>query len=193
MAVGNPLGLQSSISCGIISAKNREVKDSDTRTTYNVIQTDAAINSGNSGGALVNADGKVIGLNTLKISSTGVEGMGFAIPINDTMEIYNELIKNGKIARPFIGITGVDLSEEQAKYYNLPIGIYVQKIEIQSSAEEAGLKIGDVILKIDGIEVKTMSELDKIKNTKKIGDTIVLTIFRSGEEKEISLVLKEKP
>ena len=192
LSVGNPLGLQSSVTSGIISALNREIT-AENGTIYTVIQTDCAINAGNSGGALVDGNGKVIGINTLKLSGSGIEGMGFAIPINDTMEIYNELIKNGKIARPFIGITGVDLSEEQAKYYNLPIGIYVQKIEIQSSAEEAGLKIGDVILKIDGIEVKTMSELDKIKNTKKIGDTIVLTIFRSGEEKEISLVLKEKP
>ncbi len=192
LSVGNPLGLQSSVTSGIISALNREIT-AENGTIYTVIQTDCAINAGNSGGALVDGNGKVIGINTLKLSGSGIEGMGFAIPINDTIEIYNELIKNGKIARPFIGITGVDLSEEQAKYYNLPIGIYVQKIEIQSSAEEAGLKIGDVILKIDEIEVKTMSELDKIKNTKKIGDTIVLTIFRSGEEKEISLVLKEKP
>ena len=123
MAVGNPLGLQSSISCGIVSAKDREVTDTDTKTTYHVIQTDAAINSGNSGGALVNADGKVIGINTLKLSGTGVEGIGFAIPINSTIDVYKELISKGKISRPFIGITGIDLDEATAKKNNLVEGI----------------------------------------------------------------------
>ena len=121
MAIGNPLGLQSSISCGIVSATNRDVYDSETGVTYNLIQTDAAINSGNSGGALVNADGNVIGINTLKLSGTGVEGIGFAIPINSTLDVYNELKTNGKISRPYIGISGINITEALAKQNNLVI------------------------------------------------------------------------
>ena len=192
MAIGNPLGLQSSISCGIISAKNREVQDSDTRTTYKLIQTDAAINSGNSGGALVNADGKVIGINTLKLSGTGVEGIGFAIPINSTISVYNELKTNGKIARPFIGITGIDIDEAKAKQYNLVEGIYIKSIDNFSAAEKAGLKIGDVITEANGTKIKTMEELTNIKNTLKIGDKMTLKINREGKEKEITLTLQEQ-
>lgn len=192
MAIGNPLGLQSSISCGIISAKNREVQDSETKTTYNLIQTDAAINSGNSGGALVNADGKVIGINTLKLSGTGVEGIGFAIPINSTISVYEELKANGKIARPYIGITGIDVDETKSKKYNLVEGIYIQSVENFSAAEKAGLKAGDVIIQADGIDIKTMDELNTIKNKHKIGDKMTLKINREGTEKEITLTLQEQ-
>ena len=192
MAIGNPLGLQSSISCGIISAKNREVQDSDTKTTYKWIQTDAAINSGTSGGALVNADGKVIGINTLKLSGTGVEGIGFAIPINSTLSVYNELKSNGKISRPYIGITGIDIDEAKAKQYNLVEGIYVKSIDNFSAAEKAGLKIGDIILEANGTKVKTVDELNNIKNNLKIGDKITLKINRDGKEKEVSLTLQEQ-
>ena len=192
MAIGNPLGLQSSITCGIISAKNREVKDSETGVTYNLIQTDAAINSGNSGGALVNADGKVIGINTLKLSGTGVEGIGFAIPINSTIDVYKELKTNGKISRPFIGITGVDVNEELAKQNNLVVGIYIKAIETFSAAEKAGLRVGDVIIEVNGIKIKTMDELNTIKNNYKVGDKLTLKVNRNGEEKEITLKLQEQ-
>ena len=114
MAVGNPLGMQSSITCGVISAVNREVTDSDGKK-FTLIQTDAAINSGNSGGALVNSEGKVIGINTLKLSGTGIEGMGFAIPINSTTDITSQLIQYSKVKRPYIGISGIDLDEKTAK------------------------------------------------------------------------------
>ena len=117
MAVGNPLGMQSSITCGVISAVNREVTDSDGKK-FTLIQTDAAINSGNSGGALVNSEGKVIGINTLKLSGTGIEGMGFAIPINATTDITSQLIQYSKVKRPYIGISGMDLTENTAKANN---------------------------------------------------------------------------
>ena len=191
MAVGNPLGLQSSISCGIISAKNREVKDSDTRTTYNVIQTDAAINSGNSGGALVNADGKVIGINTLKLSGTGIEGIGFAIPINSTKTIINDLITYNKVRRPYIGVSGRDLDENTAKQHNLVQGVYVVSVEEYSAAEKAGLKSGDIIVKIDNQEIKTMNELNTIKNNHSIGDKVTLSVYRNGDYKDISVTLGE--
>ena len=192
MAVGNPLGLQSSISCGIISAKNREVPDSSSNTIYRVIQTDAAINSGNSGGALVNADGKVIGINTLKLSGTGIEGIGFAIPINSTIDVYKELISNGKIARPYIGITGIDLDETTAKKNNLVEGIYVKKVDNFSAAEKAGIQIGDVIIAADGTSIKTMDELNTIKNKHSVGDKLNLKVNRNGKEKEITLTLQEQ-
>ena len=163
MALGNPLGLQSSISCGIVSAKNREVQDSETKNMFNLIQTDAAINSGNSGGALVNADGKVIGINTLKLSGTGVEGIGFAIPINSTIPVYNELKTKGKIARPYIGISGIDVDEAKSKRYNVVQGVYIQSVENFSAAEKAGLKAGDVIIEANGTSIKTMDELNTIK------------------------------
>ena len=192
MAIGNPLGLQSSISCGIISAKNREVQDSETKSTFNLIQTDAAINSGNSGGALVNADGKVIGINTLKLSGTGIEGIGFAIPINSTLDVYNELKTNGKISRPYIGIAGIDIDDAKAKKYTLVQGVYVQSVENFSAAEKAGLQSGDVIIQADGTEVKTMNDLNTIKNKHKIGDKMILKINREGKEKEITLTLQEQ-
>jgi len=192
MAIGNPLGLQSSISCGIISAKNREVYDSETRITYNLIQTDAAINSGNSGGALVNADGNVIGINTLKLSGTGVEGIGFAIPINSTLDVYNELKTNGKISRPYIGIGGIDITETIAKQNDLVIGVYIKTIDNFSAAEKAGLKIGDVIIEADKTKITTMDELNEIKNKHKVGDKMTLKINRDGKEKEISLILQEQ-
>ena len=190
MAIGNPLGLQSSISCGIVSATNRDVYDSETGVTYNLIQTDAAINSGNSGGALVNADGKVIGINTLKLSGTGVEGIGFAIPINSTIDVYNELKTNGKISRPYIGIGGVDITETLAKRNNLVIGVYVKTIDDFSSAEKAGLKIGDVIIEADGKKITTMDELNEAKNKHKVGEQMKLKINREGKEKEIILTLQ---
>lgn len=192
MAIGNPLGMQSSVTAGMISAVNREVKDSDGKT-YKLIQTDAAINSGNSGGALVNSKGQVIGVNTLKLSGTGIEGMGFAIPINSTKEIYEQLIQYNKVKRPFIGITGRDLDEEIAKANNLVVGIYVQAVEDFSSAQKADIRNGDVIIEADGQKITTMDKLNEIKNTHNIGDEMKLKIYRNGEEKEITLTLGEQP
>ena len=192
MAVGNPVGMNSSVTCGIISAVNREVKDSDGKT-YTCIQTDAAINSGNSGGALVNNEGKVIGINTLKLSGTGIEGLGFAIPINSTTDISSQLIQYSKVKRPYIGITGMDATEEIAKKYKLVVGIYVKSVEDFSAAEKGGIKSGDVIIEADGKSIKTMDELNEIKNSHQIGDQITLKVNRDGEEKTITLTLGEQP
>lgn len=192
MAIGNPLGMQSSVTSGIISAVNRIVTSEDG-TTYNLIQTDAAINSGNSGGALVNSEGKVIGINTLKLSGEGIEGMGFAIPINDTIDIYNQLIENGKVLRPYIGIGGIDLDAVTAKHYNLPVGIYIKGIQSGSPASSSDLKIGDVITAINGTNVTTMDELNDIKNTKNIGDEVTLDIYRNGKTEQVKITLGETP
>ena len=190
MAAGNPLGMQSSISSGTISAVNRDVQ-ADGKT-YTLIQTDAAINAGNSGGALVNSKGQVIGINTLKLSGTGIEGMGFAIPINSAKPIYEQLIEYKKVKRPYIGIGGRDLSEELAKANNLVVGIYITSIEEFSAAEKAGLKIGYVIIEADGTSIKTMNELNEIKNKHAIGDSMKIKINRNGSEKEIELTLQEQ-
>ncbi|MDO5556696.1 MAG: trypsin-like peptidase domain-containing protein [Clostridia bacterium] len=192
MAIGNPLGMQSSVTSGIISALNRTVTDTNG-TEYTLIQTDAAINSGNSGGALVNCNGEVVGLNTLKLSGTGIEGMGFAIPINATLDVTDELITYNKVRRPFIGIGGINITEELSKQNNLKVGIYVKTLEDFSSAEKAGVKVGDIITAINGEEVKTMDKLNEIKNNHEIGDKITLTIFRENEELKIDVVLGEAP
>lgn len=191
MAVGSPLGLDTTVTTGIISAVNREVVSDGNK--YVCIQTDAAINSGNSGGALVNSDGKVIGVNTLKLSGSGVEGIGFAIPINSTLDIIDDLIEHNKVLRPYIGVTGMDLDDATAKKYNLVVGIYVKSVQDFSPAQKAGLKNGDVIVKADGKDVKTMDELNSIKNSHKIGDTISLTINRDGQEKDLNITLEETP
>ena len=191
MAVGSPLGLDTTFTSGIISAVNREVESDGNK--YICIQTDAAINSGNSGGALVNSEGKVIGINTLKLSGTGVEGIGFAIPINSTLDITDQLIEHNKVLRPYIGINGRNLDADTAKKLDLVEGIYIVSIEEYSPAEKAGLKAEDVIIKADGKDVKTMEELTEIKNTHKIGDTMSIVINRDGNEKEVSVTLAETP
>ena len=192
MAVGNPLGMQSSVTCGIISAVNREVTDSEGKK-FTLIQTDASINSGNSGGALVNSEGKVIGINTLKLSGTGIEGMGFAIPINSTTDITSQLIQYSKVKRPYIGITGLDLNEQMAKTYKLVVGVYVKSVEDFSAAEKAGIKAGDVIVEAGGKKITKMDELNEIKNSHKIGDEIKIKVNRNGEEKELTVTLGEQP
>lgn len=192
MAIGNPLGLQNSVTAGIISAINRKITDSDGKT-LTLIQTDAAINSGNSGGALVNAEGKVIGINTLKASGTGVEGMGFAIPINSTKDIYEQLIQYNKVKRPYIGITGLDLDEKTAQYNNLVVGVYVKDVETFSAAEKAGIKIGDVIIEADGKKITTMNELNEIKNSHQIGEQMNIKVNREGKEISITITLAEQP
>lgn len=192
MAIGNPLGLGSTVTDGIISAVDREVTDEDNNS-YTAIQTNAAINSGNSGGALVNSKGQVIGINTLKVSGDGVEGVGFAIPINSTKDIYSQLIEYNKVKRPYLGIGGIEVDSDTAKANNLTEGIYVKTLENFSAAEKAGIKVGDVIVKADGKEVKTMDQLNEIKNQKQIGDKMTLTIWRNGKTQDIDVTLQEQP
>lgn len=189
VAIGNPFGQEfaGSVTVGYISAINRKIT-TDGRT-YKLIQTDAAINPGNSGGALVNSKGEVIGINTVKISSTETEGLGFAIPTDDAMPIIKELISNGKIVRPYIGISGVNLDETTAKMNNLVQGIYVAGVVANSPASQSGIQKGDVITAIEGKEITTMEELNEIKNTKKIGDEVTLKINRSGKEVEVKVKL----
>lgn len=194
VAIGNPLGQEfaGSVTGGYISALNRKIS-TDGRT-YKLIQTDAAINPGNSGGALVNSQGQVIGINTVKVgsssgSSTSIEGLGFAIPIDDALPIIKELIEHKKIVRPYIGIGGLDLDSATAKKNDLVIGIYVAQVMSNSPASKSGIQKGDVIVKADNTEVKTMEGLNEVKNAKKVGDTLKLTVNRAGKEVEINITL----
>ncbi len=189
VAIGNPLGreLAGSITVGYVSALNRTLTSNGR--TYKLLQTDAAINPGNSGGALVLSSGKVIGINTVKIGATDVEGIGFAIPSNIAKPIVDELIKNGKIVRPYIGISGISLDDNMAKRYNLVKGVYVAKIESSSAAYNSGIKVGDVIVKIDDKEITTIEELNEIKNSKNVGDTVKITVYRDGKNIEINVKL----
>ncbi len=191
MAIGNPLGMDYSVTSGIVSAINREVESDGT--TYNAIQTDAAINSGNSGGALANANGEVIGINTLKLSGTGIEGIGFAIPISSTTSIIQQLIEYQQVKRPYIGITGSSVEAETVERYKVPEGIYVEEVEKDSPADKAGLQKSDIITKIEGKNVKSVNELNQIKYTYNIGDTVKLTVYRNNKEIEINVVLGEEP
>ncbi|MBR6689386.1 MAG: trypsin-like peptidase domain-containing protein [Clostridia bacterium] len=189
VAIGNPLGQEfaGSVTVGYVSAVNRTMTAEGT--TYNLIQTDAAINSGNSGGPLVSSSGKVIGINTAKIAATGVEGMGFSIPINEVLPIVEELITNKKIARPYIGIGGVEIDEYDAKRYNLVPGVYVQTVDIKSAAEKAGIRQGDVITEVDGTKVASVAEINVIKNKKKVGDKLTVKLYRDGEYKTVTVTL----
>ena len=190
MAVGNPVGMDSTVTCGIVSAVNREVTDSDGKK-YTLIQTDAAINSGNSGGALVNSEGKVIGINTLKLSGTGIEGIGFAIPINSTTDITSQLIESKLKGHILVSQEWIYLKTLQ-KANNLVVGVYVKSVEDFSSAEKAGIKPGDVIIEADGTKVTTMDD-NKIKNSHKIGDEMKIKVNRDGQERELTVTLGEQP
>ena len=161
-----------------------------------LIQTDAAINSGNSGGPLLNSCGQVIGINSAKMSSSygsaSVEGLGFAIPITEAKTIIDDLINYGYVTgRPQIGIQTQDVSDTISRFYGIPVGVYVVSVSEGSSAEFAGIKEGDVIIGAEGQPVKNLEELNEIKKQYKAGDEITLTISRQGEDIEINLVLQE--
>lgn len=188
VAIGNPLGkeLLGSVTVGVISAVNRVIDES---SNIKYIQTDAAINAGNSGGPLVNSKGEVIGINTAKINATGVEGLGFAIPIN---QIKSEI---SGLSKPMLklGITAMDVTEDLAKQYNLPSGkyIYVREVAIASAAEKAGIKSGDMITKFDGQNVTTVQGLNTIKAKHKAGDVVKITITRDSKTMELDIKLVE--
>lgn len=198
IAIGNPLGFElfGSVTSGIISAIDREITVNEKQ--MKLIQTDAAINSGNSGGPLLNSCGQVIGINSSKISSSygsaSIEGLGFAIPISEAKIIIDDLINYGYVTgRPQIGIQTQNVSDTISRFYGIPVGVYVVSVSEGSSAEFAGIKEGDVIIGIQGEPVENLNELNEIKNKYKAGDEIKLTISRQGESEdiEISLVLQE--
>jgi serine protease Do len=193
VAIGNPLGLEfaGSVTSGVISALNRTVSIEDR--TLNLIQTDAAINPGNSGGALVNSEGKVIGINTIKISVSGVEGLGFAIPINDAKPIINQLIQYGYVkGRPLIGISGQDITESMARYYRLPVGVFIVSVSPNSGAARAGIRKKDIITGFAGKKVSTMREITQIKRSYKAGDSASAEIVRGKRKLNVTVTFTEE-
>lgn len=182
VAIGNPLGRDflGSVTSGIISAVNRTL-EGENGLKY--IQTDAAINQGNSGGALVNSKGQVIGINTAKIGATGVEGLGFAIPINHVKPEMEALVK--PILK--IGIAGENVTDNASK----PIGFCIEEVQEFSPAEKAGLQAGDVVVKFDGEKVTTVNDINKSKGKHKAGDTVKIEVMREGKSKTLELKLAE--
>ena len=197
VAIGNPLGeLTFSLTAGTVSALNREVTTSNG-ITMNLIQTDCAINSGNSGGALFNLYGEVIGITNAKYSGSGssgeasIDNIGFAIPINNVWDIIESLIENGYISKPYIGVTVSDVSEE-SQSYGLPQGAAVRSVLEDSPAEKAGLEVGDIITHVDGKEVAGSNALVSIVGTHEIGATLELTIYRQGKTLELKITIGEQ-
>lgn len=189
VAIGNALGYGQSVTTGIISALNREVTVSDDNggtITNKLIQTDAAINPGNSGGALLNMNGELIGINSVKVSSSSVEGMGYAIPISDVQSIIEELMLKesrdivSESAQGYLGIGGIDVTAEVSEAYDLPLGIHINKIYENSPAQAAGLSKGDIITKFDGQTVKSMNDLKTLLTYYRAGETINIVAMVHG-------------
>ncbi len=198
VAIGDPLGvtLRGTMTDGIISAINRDLTVNDR--TMTLLQTNAALNNGNSGGPLINCYGQVIGINTMKMSnyyasSASVEGIGFAIPIDTAKPIIDELIEKGYVSgRPAIGIDGESLPTTYRIYYRLPDGIYITRVYQNSDAAAKGICEGDIITAINGTDVTTMEQLNRVKNQFTAGDTVTLTIYRGGVLYDVEVTLIDR-
>lgn len=190
IAIGNPMGYNNTVTVGVISALNRKVELPDKK--LDLVQTDAAINPGNSGGALVNIYGEVIGINTVKIADTKVEGIGFAIPINSAKPIIKELVENGSISRPYLGIMGKDIDKSISELYELPIGVFVAEVMEKSAADMAGIKKGDVIIEFDGEKVYSMEKLSQLIKDKEVGNAVKIKVIRNNQKKELKAILQDK-
>ncbi len=193
VAIGNPLGLEfrGTVTVGVISALNRTLDDVEQQ--IKLIQTDAAINPGNSGGALCTADGKVIGINSAKIAKAGVEGMGFAIPINQVKAIVSQLISNGHVTRPYLGLYGIDktLAARNGISWDHNGGIYVYKIADGSPLDGSDIVRGDYIMQINGKATNSLSELRNVMMNYKPGDKVTITYEHNGHTRTAVVVLGE--
>lgn len=194
IAIGSPLGLEfaNTVTVGVVSALDREISVETTngKTILSVLQTDAAINPGNSGGALINSSGELIGINSVKVSAAGVEGIGFAIPINNVKAIADEIIKTGGVLRPHLGISQmVEVSEAMAQYYNTSKGVLVKEVTNNSPAEKAGIENGDIITKIGDKDITNLAQLKQAVYAYKSGDKIKVTVYRNGSTSEIEVTL----
>lgn len=196
LAVGNPFNLSSTVTAGVVSAKGRNIRIlKDQAPIESFIQTDAAINPGNSGGALVNINGDMIGINTAISSPTGAySGYGFAVPSNLVLKVTEDILKYGYVQRGFLGILITDLDGQKAKEKNLDItnGIFVDSCMNESAAKDAGVKKGDVIVKVDGKSVKNSAELQEMVGRHRPGETLTLTINRAGKEMPLPVTLRNK-
>ena len=196
VAIGDPLGieLRGTMTNGIVSAINRDITTGGR--TLTLIQTNAALNSGNSGGPLINCYGQVIGINTMKMgdiaSSSGVEGLGFAIPSITVKEIADQLISQGYVSgRPSLGISGEGVSSFYQFYYRLPSGMYIESIEEGSDAATKGLEAGDILISVDNVRVSSMDDLRLLLSNYTVGDTVQIVIYRGGRQYTADLILHE--
>jgi S1-C subfamily serine protease len=194
LAVGNPFNLTSTVTAGIISAKSRDLNDYDSKN-QSFIQTDAAVNSGNSGGALVNTSGDLIGINTAITSGTGgFVGYSFAVPSNVARKIFEDIIEFGNVQKGLLGVTGFGLNSRNADELNISLteGFYVNDVEPSMGAASAGIKKGDVILSLDKLEIAKFSDLSGYLSTKRPGDVILVGIIRNNSEMKLKVVLEKK-
>jgi len=199
LAIGNPLGeLTFSMSGGMVSSVNRAINVNGT--PFNMIQTDTSINAGNSGGPLFNSYGEVVGIVSAKYSSaqngTSVEGLGFAIPMNDVFAMIEDIMTNGYITnKPYLGINGGTMNEQMASQYRYDIttGVFVYSVEEGYAAEKAGLKMGDVIIKVGEDPIESLEDLNMVKKKYAAGDTVTLTIYREGAETTVELTWDAVP
>ncbi len=197
-AVGNPLGeLEYTMTGGMVSALDRDIStydsDTGTYTTINMFQIDAAVNSGNSGGPVYDQKGQVIGIVTAKYSNTGVEGLGFAVPINDAVAIADDLINKGYVSgKAYMGIQADTLPASVSQYYSLPAGAYVVSVEPSSCADKAGLEAGDIITAMDGTPIRSSEDLISVKKAYRAGDEASITVSRSDGDVELHIVFDEE-
>ncbi len=193
ITIGNPLGLEfkGSVTAGVISALNRSLDIGERR--FKLIQTDAAINPGNSGGALVNADGVVVGINSAKIALSGVEGIGFAIPINSARPILQSLIDKGRVIRAYLGVGALDQASAAKYGYELKLekGVYLAKVSQSGPAYKAGIREGDIILKVAGAETNSVAELRSVLDTQQVGSRVEVVIQRNNQKQTINVLLEE--
>jgi S1-C subfamily serine protease len=211
VAIGNPFGLDRTVTSGIVSALQRQIQAPNGFSISDVIQTDAPINPGNSGGPLIDGDGKVIGINSqIESQSGGNEGVGFALPIKTAIDVVNQLQSGGEIQHAYLGISGADITSELARALNLPLdqGVLVEQVLANGPADDAGIKGptgeatvagqtipsgGDIITKIDGKAVTGMDDLISVVNEHKPGDEITLTILSNGQHKDVVVKLGDRP
>ena len=198
LAVGNPFNLESTVTAGIVSAKGRQNiidRDKDVNPLESFIQTDAAVNPGNSGGALVNLKGELIGINTAIYSRTGqFAGYSFAVPVGIVKKVAADLIKYGNVQRGYLGVNISEVNSKMVEEKGLKVndGVYVGAFPSGSAAQSAGLKVNDVIIKIDGVTTGSQSKLMELVGRKRPGETVVVTVNRDGEIKDFNVVLKNK-
>lgn len=196
IAIGNPLGfeLMDTVTSGIVSGLNRQININDKSMT--LLQTDAAINSGNSGGPLINKYGQVIGINSSKMSAsyseTSIEGIGFAIPSNEASKIVEDIMEYGYVTgKPQLGISCQNVTETVSRMYGFPMGVYITAVADNSAADKAGLQAGDIIIEVDGEVISTFDELTAKKNEHKAGESIDIVFTRNGEDKTVTVTLDE--
>ena len=193
IAIGNPLGqdLYGTMTDGIVSAINRDVTYAGHMMT--LIQTNAAINEGNSGGPLINIYGQVIGITNMKAASrNGVEGIGFAIPTSSVRPVVDALLAEGRVSgRPSIGITIGPIESSAMEYYGLPSGLYIESVAAGSDAEAQGVQSGDILVAVNGEPVSTTYDVNAIKDGMQVGDTLTLTLYRGGKTFDVTVTLMD--